>query len=89
MDIKSLMTRGAVIVDVRTAAEFSGGNIQGSQNIPVDAIRNKVPELKALGVPVITVCKSGGRSSLAASMLTAAGIEAYNAGPWNLLQQRL
>jgi len=89
MDIKTLMSRGAIIVDVRTAAEYNGGHINGSLNIPVDGIKNKVPDLKARAVPVITVCKSGGRSSLATSILAAAGIEAYNGGQWNVLKQKL
>jgi len=89
MDIKTLMSRGAIILDVRTAAEYNSGHINGSLNIPVDSIKNRVPDLKTRAVPIIAVCKSGGRSSLATSILAAAGIEAYNGGPWNVLQQKL
>lgn len=89
MDFKALMQRGAVIVDVRTTAEYNSGHISGSQNIPVDGIKNKVPQLKSMNAPVITVCKSGGRSALASSILSAAGIEVYNGGAWNALQQKI
>ena len=86
---KSLVDAGAVIVDVRTVAEFNSGHIKGAINIPVDAIAKKVNELKQKGKPVITCCRSGARSGVAVSILTKAGIEAYNGGAWNNLQRQL
>ncbi|MEZ5173367.1 MAG: rhodanese-like domain-containing protein [Bacteroidia bacterium] len=88
-DYKELVSRGAVIIDVRTPAEFQGGHIKGSINIPVDKIKNKVSELKSKGKPVITVCRSGSRSSMAKGILKSAGIEAYNGGPWNSLRAKI
>jgi phage shock protein E len=42
-----------------------------------------------LGKPVITVCRSGARSGMGKSILAAAGLEAYNGGPWDSLQNKL
>jgi rhodanese-related sulfurtransferase len=88
-DFKKLVDNGALIVDVRTTAEYQSGHIKGSINIPVDQIKSKVEQLKAKNKPVITCCKSGARSGMAKSILKAQGIEVYNGGGWNVLQQKL
>ena len=80
-----LVKNGAIIVDVRSVAEFRAGHIPGSKNFPMDNIRTKVFELKKLNKPVITVCRSGSRSGMAKGILKSAGIEAYNGGPWTRL----
>lgn len=88
-DYKALVQNGAVIVDVRTAGEYKSGHIKGSLNIPVDEIKNKTGELKKKGKPVITCCASGMRSGMAKNTLKQAGIEAYNGGSWNSLQNKI
>ncbi len=79
--------KGAIIIDVRNPNEFRQGHIQGSKNIPVNEIRSKVEMIRKWNKPVITVCLSGGRSAAAKSVLSAAGIEVYNGGPWYSLQK--
>lgn len=88
-DFKAIRAAGAVIVDVRSEAEFASGNIPGSINIPLDKISGKANELKKKGVPVITVCRSGARSGMAKSQLAQAGLEVYNGGPWDSLIKQL
>jgi phage shock protein E len=85
-DFKSLVQNGAVILDVRSNAEFKSGHIKGAFNVPVDEVKTIISELKKKNKPVITCCRSGMRSATAASMLSAAGLEVYNGGPWNSLQ---
>ena len=81
-DYKKLIEDGAVIIDVRGKGEFNGGAVPGSENIPLPNLSAKMKEIKSLQVPVICVCASGMRSGAAKSQLKAAGIEAYNGGPW-------
>lgn len=81
------MEKGAVIIDVRNPNEFRQGHIQGSKNIPVNEIRSKIEMIRKWNKPVITVCLSGGRSAAAKSVLSAAGIEVYNGGPWYSLRK--
>ncbi|MEJ8817578.1 rhodanese-like domain-containing protein [Lacibacter sp. H407] len=88
-DFKTLQQQGAVIIDVRTAGEFSGGHIKGAINIPVDSIRSKINDIKKKGKPVITCCASGMRSGSATSILKQAGVEAYNGGSWMSLQNKM
>lgn len=88
-DYNELVTRGAIILDVRSAAEYREGHIPGSKNYPLDTISNKVNELKKLNKPVITVCRSGARSSIAKDILHTAGIEVYNGGAWTTFQGKI
>lgn len=86
-DFKMLVQQGALILDVRTREEFQNGHIKGSVNIPVQVIQGKIADLKQKGKPIIAVCRSGARSSMATGMLKSAGIEAYNGGAWNALER--
>lgn len=87
--IQEFMSRGAVIVDVRTKAEYSNGAIPGSRNIPLQQIAIKTSVLKKLNKPIIACCASGMRSGSAAAMLKRSGIEAMNGGGWYSLNQKL
>lgn len=89
INYKELVNNGAVIIDVRSIAEFKSGHISGSKNYPLDSIRAKVAELKKLNKPVITVCRSGARSGVAKGILKSAGIEVYNGGAWNSLKSKI
>jgi rhodanese-related sulfurtransferase len=88
-DFAKLVKEGAVIVDVRTKGEFQAGHIEGSKNIPLDTVKNEVEKLKKLNKPIVTVCRSGNRSAMAKSILSSAGIDAYNGGAWTNLKRQL
>jgi rhodanese-related sulfurtransferase len=88
-DFKQLVENGAVIIDVRSPSEYKSGHIKNSKNIPLEKIAAQAEQLKTSGKPVITVCKSGMRSGMAASTLKAKGVEAYNGGPWDSLQRKI
>jgi rhodanese-related sulfurtransferase len=70
------------IVDVRTTAEFSGGHVADSINIPLQEITNRLDEIKTLKQPLVLCCASGGRSGQATHFLSQFGIECYNGGSW-------
>ena len=65
------------VIDVRTHHEWSDGHIDGAINIPVGEIVGRAAELRGPD-PVATVCESGFRSSLAASLLARAGVKTVN-----------
>lgn len=88
-DFKELLKQGAIIIDVRTEAEYRSGHIPGSINIVLEKVVMSSPELKKKKKPVITVCRSGNRSGMAVNMLKTAGVEAYNGGAWNDLQKKI
>ncbi len=89
VDFAQMVKDGAKIVDVRTADEFRSGHIKGSENISLQQLNSKIPQLKKSGKPVITVCRSGSRSSMAVRMLKSNGISAINGGAWNSLQNKI
>ncbi|EMQ96520.1 hypothetical protein D778_01002 [Xanthomarina gelatinilytica] len=87
--IKDFQSRKAIIIDVRTKAEFSQGAIPGSRNIPLQMLNDKIEDIKKMNKPVIACCASGMRSASAASVLNKHGIEAVNGGGWSSLQKKL
>lgn len=77
-DVKNLPRDGSVILlDVRTEREYSRGHIEGSDNIPVDELRDRMSEIEK-GKPVYVICQSGLRSYIAVRILSGNGYEAYN-----------
>jgi rhodanese-related sulfurtransferase len=88
-DVIKLVKEGAIIIDVRTRGEYQAGHIEGSRNIPLDAITKEAVAIRNLNRPVVTVCRSGSRSSAAKLILAAAGIEAYNGGAWTNLKRQI
>lgn len=89
VDYRNLVQSGAIILDVRTPAEFKSGHIKGAINIPVDKLQGNLAKVKATNKPVITCCRSGARSGMAVGILKQAGIDAYNGGPWNVLRSKI
>lgn len=82
--IQSIIEGGQYhVIDVRTPAEFSGGAIQASNNIPLNKIKDNLSHIKSLELPIILCCASGIRSGQATTILKKEGIEeAYNGGSW-------
>ncbi len=72
---------GALIIDVRSTAEFRGGHVAGSKNIPLGEIQNN-PSVLPNGKPIVFCCASGARSGAATSIAKSRGLDAYNGGPW-------
>jgi phage shock protein E len=76
------MSKKPVIIDVRTPAEFMGGNVAGSVNIPLQEIPNRIDEIRKMEGTIWLCCASGNRSGQATAFLRSNGIECENAGSW-------
>lgn len=64
----------AVIVDVREDSEWNEAHIPGAIHIPLGQLNKRLSELEPYkDSPVITQCKSGGRSAKARDVLKSAG----------------
>ena len=70
------------IVDVRTVAEFNGGNVAGSINIPLQEVVEREAEVMELKQPVMFCCFSGGRSGQATDYFKSKGLDCENGGGW-------
>lgn len=86
----NLAQQGAIILDVRSKAEFSSGHIKGALNIPVNVLSNNLGQLKDKNKTIITCCASGMRSASAKSILKSHGYNnVFNGGGWSSLQSKL
>lgn len=89
-DYSELMQKGALVIDVRTKAEYNAGHIKGSTNIPLKSLPENLNKLEAKGQPIITCCASGMRSASARQLLKSKGFqEVYNGGSWRSLQHKI
>ena len=70
------------IIDVRTSAEFISGHVDGSINVPLHEIMDRLEELKSFSQPLVLCCASGSRSGQATVYLRHYGIECENGGSW-------
>ena len=87
--IQEYVQKGAVILDVRTPAEFKDGHIKGSKNIALQTLNGQVETIKKWNKPIIACCKSGMRSAQATSILKQNGIDCINGGGWTSLENKL
>lgn len=77
----------ATIVDVRSENEFASGHVEGSINIPLETVPNKIDDFKDMSKPLILCCLSGGRSGQATAFLQQSGVEdVHNGGGWSEVQ---
>jgi hydroxyacylglutathione hydrolase len=75
-ELESLLEQDAVeVVDVREKDERDEGYIPGTRHIPYRLVRAYRDELQN-GRPVVTICESGARAGVAASVLAAEGVDA-------------
>ena len=64
---------GAVLIDVRSPAEYAGGHIPGSINLPIQMLQRAEDQLGSPETRIYVYCQSGARSSRAAKMLEIMG----------------
>ncbi len=78
-DVVAQMNQDAppFILDVRTTGEFRGGHIPGAQLIPLGELGRRTAEIPT-DRRVVTVCRSGSRSLMAARQLKKLGFDVYN-----------
>jgi len=60
------------VIDVRNATEWAAGHIPGALHIPLGHLADRAGEIPR-GRPIVVQCQSGGRSSIAASVLEQLG----------------
>jgi glyoxylase-like metal-dependent hydrolase (beta-lactamase superfamily II)/rhodanese-related sulfurtransferase len=74
-ELEAMMAAGAEVIDVREKDERDMGYIPGSRNVPYRLLTSCCPDL-AKDRPVVTICESGSRASIAASILRSRGYDA-------------
>lgn len=90
VDFGELVKQGGIILDVRTKAEYTGGSIKNSINIPLDQLSKNLSKFKDKNAPIITCCASGMRSASAKGVLKANGFtNVHNGGGWMSLRSKI
>jgi rhodanese-related sulfurtransferase len=74
-DLDALLAEGAELIDVREKDERDDGYIANSRNIPYRLLSLGEPDLPR-DRPLVTICESGPRAAIAASILSAHGFDA-------------
>jgi hydroxyacylglutathione hydrolase/adenylyltransferase/sulfurtransferase len=72
-----LQREGAQLVDVREDDEVEAGRIPGVTHIALGLLSEQAGTLDP-ATPIVFVCRTGGRSLMAAQALRAAGFDAYS-----------
>jgi hydroxyacylglutathione hydrolase len=73
--LEERLDRGEVaVIDVRGAAEWEAGHLEGVPNIPLGHLRDRLDEVPT-DRPVVLHCQAGARSAIAASVLQAEGFD--------------
>jgi hydroxyacylglutathione hydrolase len=74
-ELDDLLARGAELIDVREKDERDAGYIAGSRNIPYRMLSLGEDDLPR-DRPIVTICETGPRAAIAASILSAHGFDA-------------
>ena len=77
----------AIIVDVRQPVETRAGSVPGAVLIPLTEFGRRMAELPR-DRPILTICRSGHRSPLAARQLKQAGYDVTNVEGGTLAWER-
>lgn len=72
-------SKQAMVIDTRSATEYSNGHLKGATNIPLSEFNSKLDELASdKDKPVLVYCNSGNTATRAVRALKRAGFEQVN-----------
>jgi len=81
--LREALRRGAIVIDIRTAAEFDRGKVRDSINLPVDRININLKRIVQMKRPIIICSSSDSENERVIDVLKANGVtEIYNGGRW-------
>ncbi|SJZ45903.1 Rhodanese-related sulfurtransferase [Sediminibacterium ginsengisoli] len=87
--LPEIISNGALLVDVRTPAEFAVESVPGAINIPLNCLQSQLQQLRGRK-SIVVFCRSGNRSSQAKSILEQHGFQhVINGYTWQNVQQCL
>lgn len=75
-EVRTAMSRGDQVIDVRTPEEYAAAHIAGSTLIPLFTVPLRMSELDRQR-PVYVVCRSGARATQACEHLQEHGFEVH------------
>ena len=85
--MKKRRTSKKIIIDVRRPDEFEAGHVEGSINIPLQEMEERLDEIRNLSEPIVLVCGGGTRHVKAFELLKANKIKSEKGGGWKEVGQ--
>ncbi|MHB8392141.1 MAG: rhodanese-like domain-containing protein [Acidobacteriaceae bacterium] len=84
-DARAHLENGALVIDVRTSAEFNSGHLPNAINLPLQEIETVLPRrVKDKTQLLLLHCQSGMRSGMAKKKLKSLGyVNAFNLGSYD------
>jgi phage shock protein E len=77
-----IQSADTALVDVRSPMEYEMGHVEGSINIPMNEVVDRLEELRGMQ-PMVVFCQSGNRSAQVLQYLEAQGFDkVWNGGGW-------
>ena len=82
---------GALLIDVRSTAEYMSGHLEGAINLPLPQFETELPHrAPSRDTPVVVYCASGARSEQALGLMQHQGYtQAHNGGAATDLSRQL
>lgn len=71
-----------LVIDVRRPDEFKEHHAEGSINIPLQQMEQRLEEIKKITEPIVVVCGGGTRHVKAFELLKSHGIKSEKGGGW-------
>ncbi len=81
-DLSSLITSGAILIDVRSPRYFKQYSLHDSFNFPLSTLEHNWKILKSFDRPLILVCDDGELCSKAKKILTMKNVDSHIGGDW-------
>lgn len=81
-DLLSLVSSGAVLIDVRSPRKFKQYSLHDSFNFPLSTLEHNWKILKSFERPLILVCEDGMLANKAKNILNEYQIDAHCGGDW-------
>jgi rhodanese-related sulfurtransferase len=86
MEVYDLLKAGEQVIDVREVCEYEAGHVEGTVNIPMSEMRDRLDEIDKTR-PVYVHCRTGERSYNMTLMLQANGFDVKNiAGSYEFIK---
>ena len=74
--VQLINRQDAVVVDVRDTGEFESGHVASAKHVPERQVSERLKDLeKFKSLPIIVICRSGMRSSVAVQVLRRSGFD--------------
>jgi len=88
-EAREYLKRGALVIDVRTQAEFNSGHLRNAKNIPLQQIESGSPlPLEDKNQVLLLHCQSGMRSARAKKLLIGMGyVSVFDLGSYSKAAQ--